>query len=672
MATGKTSEVIQHFRRAVLLREGAGMTDGQLLECFLTQRDDAAFAALVRRHGPMVWGVCRRVVHNHHDAEDAFQATFLVLVRRAASVEPKELVANWLYGVAYQTALKARSVAARRRGRERQVVEVPEPAVEEQDVWHDLRPLLDQELSRLPDKYRVPVVLCDLEGKTRKEAAQQLGWPEGTVAGRLATARRMLARRLARRGVALSGGMLAAVLSHNAASACVPPSVVSSTIKAASLLAAGQAATGAISLKVAALTEGVLKTMPFAKLKVVMVLVVVAALSGAAGLICPTPATGGANAQVRPAAPPTKPQSVETARKQTPVKLRLDGTPVSVAWSPDGKTVATIGHVKAKDDKELPGSVVQLWDAKTGKEKLSLGVEENTTLKSLTFSPDGKSLAMSHFRYQRGENRHVCKVKAWDTEKGELRLSLDESHEKGGSGWVSFSPDGKLLASVGCRVEPLKGEFERYVAEVKLWDVRTGKMVRKLDVVRERDFCNSFGPIVFSPDGRTIAAGGCRLEYTKEMLPDNADLDKPIGMNPGVHNEVYLFETQTGKVRAVLTGHSDHITSVVFSAAGLLATASQDGVVHVWDAKTAKEKRKWAAYESHAAVDLAFHPDGKTLASVGAKSVGEVKLWDAPAGELKQTVGCDDRRVLDIAFSPEGRYLAIGSGNTVELRRLDK
>src|SRR3954453_17861712 len=123
MAVGQKNEVMQHLRRAVLLQDGAGLTDGQLLGCFIEHRDDAAFAALVRRHGPMVWGVCRRLLPNHHDAEDVFQATFLVLVRRAASVEPKEMVANWLYGVAYQTALKARAVAARRQARERQVVE---------------------------------------------------------------------------------------------------------------------------------------------------------------------------------------------------------------------------------------------------------------------------------------------------------------------------------------------------------------------------------------------------------------------------------------------------------------------------------------------------------------------------------------------------------------------
>src|SRR4051812_19257430 len=163
MATSETSEVLQHLRQAGLLREGAGRTDGQLLEDYLRRRDTAALAALVGRHGPMVWGVCRRVLRHQHDAEDAFQATFLVLVRKAVSVVPRELVANWLYGVAHQTALKARATAATRKGRERQVADMPEPAVTEQDPGRDLRPLLDEALSRLPDKYRAVVVLCDLE-----------------------------------------------------------------------------------------------------------------------------------------------------------------------------------------------------------------------------------------------------------------------------------------------------------------------------------------------------------------------------------------------------------------------------------------------------------------------------------------------------------------------------
>jgi RNA polymerase sigma factor (sigma-70 family) len=260
------------------------MTDAQLLGCFIEHRDDAAFAALVRRHGSMVWGGCRRLLP-HHDAEDAFQATFLVLVRKAASVLPRAMVANWLYGVAHQTALKARATTARRRGRERQVTRMPEPAAAEQALWRDLQPLLDQELARLPDKYRVAIVLCDLEGKTRKEGARQLGCPEGTLAARLARARAMLAKRLSRRGVVLSGGALAAVLSQNVVSAGVPPSVVSSTIKAASLFAAGPAAAaGAISAQVAALTEGVLRTMLLTKLKIATAVALLFVLLCAAGL----------------------------------------------------------------------------------------------------------------------------------------------------------------------------------------------------------------------------------------------------------------------------------------------------------------------------------------------------------------------------------------------------
>src|SRR5262249_49915225 len=157
------------------------------------------FAALLRRHGPMVWGVCRRLLPCTHDAEDAFQATFLVLVRKADSVVPRGRVGNWLYGVAYRTALEARSAASRRRARELQTARPAHVTNEQPDP--DLWALLDEELRRLPDNFRAAVVLCDLEGRTRKEAAQQLGWSEGTLSGRLARARELLAKRLTRRGV---------------------------------------------------------------------------------------------------------------------------------------------------------------------------------------------------------------------------------------------------------------------------------------------------------------------------------------------------------------------------------------------------------------------------------------------------------------------------------------
>jgi RNA polymerase sigma factor (sigma-70 family) len=270
MATSRLSKAVQDLCRATL-KGGAGLSDQQLLDHFIEHRDEAAFAALVRRHGPVVWGVCRRLLGHHHDAEDAFQATFLVLARKAASVRPREMVANWLYGVAHRTALKAKAMAARRRGREKQVLTMPDPKLAQQDRWSDLEPLLDQALAGLPDKYRIAIILCDLESKTGKQAARLLKIPEGTLATRLRTARAILARRLARHGFMVPGSALAVTLSQNAATASAPIAVVCSTIKAAPLCAAGQAAAmAAMSPKVAALMEGVLKMMLVSKFKIMM------------------------------------------------------------------------------------------------------------------------------------------------------------------------------------------------------------------------------------------------------------------------------------------------------------------------------------------------------------------------------------------------------------------
>jgi RNA polymerase sigma factor (sigma-70 family) len=321
MPTSPTTNVIEHLRRAALLRDGAGLGDGELLDRFLECRDEAALAALVRRHGPMVWGVCRRLL-SHHDAEDAFQATFIVLVRKAASIVPREMVGNWLYGVAHQTALQAKRTATRRRAREVQVTEMPDTATVQQDQWPDVRPLLDQELSRLPDNYRAVIVLCDLEDRTRKEVARHLGVPEGTVAGRLARARAMLAKRLAQRGVTLSAEALAAVLAQNVASASVSISLVSSTIQAATLVAVGQTpATGAISVKVAALTDGVLKVMLLSKLKAVIAVVLVLGflVTGATVLTCRTVAAQDEKPPIASAKPLAAAERVKAPPKPDPL-----------------------------------------------------------------------------------------------------------------------------------------------------------------------------------------------------------------------------------------------------------------------------------------------------------------------------------------------------------------
>jgi RNA polymerase sigma factor (sigma-70 family) len=256
------------------------LSDGGLLEQFAGQQEEATFETLVWRHGSMVWGVCRRVLRNHHDAEDAFQATFLVLARKGHSIAHRELIANWLYGVAYQTALKARSTRAKRRIREGQTTNMPEPEAVSPAMLDDRTELLDRELSRLPEKFRIPIVLCELEGKSHREAAEQLGWPIGTVSGRLSRAKAMLARRLSRQGVSLEAGSLAVLVAQDAASASMPTNLIASTAHAASLVMAGQAATaGAVSAKVSALTKGVLKAMSLGKVK--RVTLVLLALAGA-------------------------------------------------------------------------------------------------------------------------------------------------------------------------------------------------------------------------------------------------------------------------------------------------------------------------------------------------------------------------------------------------------
>jgi RNA polymerase sigma factor (sigma-70 family) len=264
-----TKPIVGHLRRAVLLRDRHLLTDSRLLESFRASGDEAAFEILVKRHGPMVLGVCQRLIGNVQDAEDAFQAVFLVLAKKAASIARCDLVGNWLYGVACRTALQARGRLGRRRAREMQVKDMPQPTVSPDFDLHELHQVLDLELNKLSDRYRVPIVLCDLEGRSRKDVASQLKIPEGTLSSRLAKGRRLLARRLVRHGVALPAGALATALTQQAASAAVRTGLVSASVKAAALTAAGQSAGGLLSAQVLVLSQGVLKTMLLNKLKVI-------------------------------------------------------------------------------------------------------------------------------------------------------------------------------------------------------------------------------------------------------------------------------------------------------------------------------------------------------------------------------------------------------------------
>lgn len=264
-------QILQRCRAA--LGGDAPSSDGELLADYLNG-DVPALEALVLRHGPMVWAVCRRVLHNHADAEDAFQTTFLVLVRRSASLDPTQNVAGWLHAVAQQTALKARATVAKRQLREVNGQEFAEPCRSECSPRNELAAHLDEELGRLPENYRNVIVLCDLEGRTRREIAGQLGVPEGTVAGWLSRGRDMLARRLARQGLTVSIGPVLMLLAQDRATA-VPASIISNTINAAVAHAAEQAAAGAFAHLGAALLQGGQNVMLHGKLKAALVAAIV-------------------------------------------------------------------------------------------------------------------------------------------------------------------------------------------------------------------------------------------------------------------------------------------------------------------------------------------------------------------------------------------------------------
>jgi RNA polymerase sigma factor (sigma-70 family) len=628
MAHAQVYNVVRHIRRLVASQAAHELCDRDLLQAFSVGNDETAFAALVRRHGPMVLGVCRQVLGHEHDAEEAFQATFLVLARKAISIRKGEALGSWLHGVAYHTAMKAKTSAARRRVYEAQAKTSSPRDPSWEAASRELQAALTEEIHRLPPRYRAPFVLCFLEGQSRAEVARELGLKEGTVSSRLAQARRRLQERLARRGVALSAALSAVGLCRTAPAA-IPGLLVKCTTKAALSFATGKAvAADLMSAEVAALAKGVLKTMLSTKLKIATVMLLVLGF-GAAGMLThsaladrPPKAEGGP--AVNPSDPmsndgpqlpverpgPAKPGAQNQARTDRygdplpagalarlgTVRFLHAGVVRSVAFSPDQKTLASAG-----DDK-----MIRLWDVATGKE-LQRFLGHDNWVYAIAFSPDGKMLAS-------GSVDHT--IRLWDVMTGKESQQLD-GHEKEVN-CIAFSPDGKILAS---------GSNDK---TIRFWDVGTGRQLRQR-VGNPGQVC----VVCFSPDGRVLASGS---------------------YDAGIH----LWDANSGKELQQLGQARGGVSGLAFSADGALLAAGDSNSLSasLWEVRTGKQllhlhngKREFS--------QVALSPDGTVLATGGIN--GPVRLWDvASAKELRRSGGYESG-AWALAISPDGKMLATGS-----------
>jgi RNA polymerase sigma factor (sigma-70 family) len=596
------------------------LPDRELVRRFADRRDEAAFAALVGRHGGMVLGVCRRVLGNEADAEDVFQATFLVLSRKAATLANKDAVGPWLFGVAHRLALKARQ-QARRPPREGRSPAQPSGDPLDELTVREAQAVLDEELSRLPERERGPLVLCYLEGMTQDEAARRLGCPLGTLKSRLVRGRAALHKQLARRGLSLAAVASTLLLAGKSAAAA-PIQLQAATVKAAAAFAAGSPAVGAIGPKAVALAEAVLRPALWGKLSIAVV--VLGLIGGGIGVgpaarEVPRPGPSAARpaaqepvadrVEVGAAAPLPRdnkaPQTIAKWRHHADLAAH-EKAARALAFSPDGGRLASGG-----DDGR-----VRVWDVIGATELWALRGQSACPVRAVAFGSGGDVLAAGN---------DDGAVYTWDL-GGKARPTADVVFERAGREvhavwvgadrgavarawcdgcveWHGGSPGGprslpgqggKVHGMALCR-EGRTAAWAMHDGSVKLWDLARREPRGHFRVHSSRVCC-----LAFSPEGDTAAS---------------ADQSGTLK----------VWDTTTGREQATARGPHGPVRALALASGGkLLASGGDDRTVRVWDAKTGKEL---AALEGHQGRihSVAFSPDGRFLAS--ASSDGTVKLW---------------------------------------------
>lgn len=572
MGTDPLAVAAQRLRAAVLRPDDR--PDRALLAAFATGRDDGAFAVLLARHGPMVLGVCRRILGNTADAEDAFQAALLVLARRAGELGGVRSVAGWLYRVAVRVARKARTREARRRARERKAALMRPPDPPDAADWEDVRPVLDEELSRLGERYRDPIVLCCLEGRSREEAARLLGWPAGTVSGRLARAKELLRERLTRRGVTCSAAGLSALMTARGATA-VPAELARAAL--AVVVGTAPAAVAELAAGVGPGRWGWRVTAA------------AAAVAGAA-------AVGGLVA-LAAWPPPVPTASGPSNHPAEPVRLAHGAEVLALAVSPGG-LVATVG----------PGSEVRVWKT-DGTPAARCALPGGGA--AVGFAPDGSAVAAAGYDGS---------VRVWDAATGVPRHTLPGHGEAAHA--VAFSPDGSLLATAGAD------------GRVRLWDPATGRHLRVLDAHRGRVWGLCFSPdgreLASAGGDQTVRIWDPAAGTEVRRFPGLRGGAYAVEYHPSGHalavaadNTVLLLDAHTGREHGRVGAPRTAVTWFAFAPDGR-SLAYRDGkAVRLWELASGSDRLTLDLPAEPAG--LAFTAGGRSL--VVAVGDGAI-VWD--------------------------------------------